>query len=59
MNQSQLADKPNPEEVTGHEPLCSPDQTDEETAEGIPQRPAELLGRGSSRDPDRGKPEGV
>ena len=59
QNQSQMAYETDPEEVSGYEPLCSPEQADQETAEGIPRRPAEYLGRGSSCDPDRGEPESV
>ena len=59
QNQSQMDYETEAEEVTGREPLCSPEQTDEETAESAPQRPAEQLGRGSPCDQDRREPEGV
>ena len=59
QDQSQLAYETDPEEVTGHEALYSPEQTDEETAEGAPCCTAEHLRRGSSGDPDCGEPEGV
>ena len=59
QDQTQLAYETDPEEVTGHEALYSPEQTDEETAESAPRCTAEHLGRGSSDDPDCGEPEGV
>ena len=59
QNQSLTAYETETEEVTGHGPLCSPEQTDEEAAESAPQRKAEHLGHGSPCDPDRGGQEGV
>ena len=59
QNQSQMAYETDPEEVIGREPLCSPEQTDEETAEGSPRCAAEHMGRGSPRDQDRGEAESV
>lgn len=59
QDQSQIAYETDPEEVTGHEALYSPEQTDEETAESAPRHTAEHLGHGSPCDPDCGEPEGI
>ena len=59
QNQRLRAYASEPEEVTGDEPPCSPEQTDKEAAKSAPQRPAEHLGDDSSCDPDRGEPTGV